>query len=77
MSDDLLDVLTAIGDGALLQTLPDSVADPIVLHCDTRDELHLALENLDVPRSVDADEPVFRLDETRYMTLPEERGDDR
>jgi hypothetical protein len=73
MSDDLLDALTAIGDGALLQSLPNNVVDPIIEQAETRDELNKALRVLDGERSIEEGQPMFRVEETRYVTL--EAGD--
>ncbi|MFC6727271.1 hypothetical protein ACFQDG_01235 [Natronoarchaeum mannanilyticum] len=70
MTDELLGVLTAIGDGALLQSLPGSVVDPIIEQAETRDELNKALRGLDVERSFDEGQPMFRVEESHYVTLP-------
>jgi hypothetical protein len=73
MSDDLLDALVAVGDGALLQSLPNNVVDPIIEQAETRDELNKALRGLDGERSIEEGKPMFRVEETRYVTF--EAGD--
>jgi len=70
MGDDLLDALTAIGDGALLQSLPKDVVDPVIEQAETRGELNKALRKLDVERSLEEGKPIFLVEETRYVTLP-------
>ena len=73
--DEIINALSALGDGALIQSLPADIVDPCIEHADTLEELNILIRNLDISKSSQRNQPVFRLEETQYLTLPE--GDER